>query len=291
MERYLDDALSDPILFASNIIDGDLLGHVKGIECVSNGFSQRFPFMAISFLLRCNGFNDYHKKFDNHYSAQLQAERDTLLKILEYSFSSEGSIRKKYGCMKEEPSLPKEFHIKLKNSIIKMELVLGDNDNGTESFYISDTPITMEQYCDVSNAPSDFLNYLAEYYSSRYKDCTIAPAFTVECVMKFFDSWTIPLPISLPSREQWLYLVLNSYDTVKWYDASKYIGVSDSNRIEWEVISYHSNDIYCLLGVNEDEGEIKISGNNFPKGKQRDNIAFRIVCTAENAIQFIKTYI
>lgn len=186
------------------------------------------------------------------------------------------------------PANPECFKIKLKDQKIKMILIPENKESGITSFYISETPITMEQYREVSNIPADFLDYLEQFHSGKYKDYTIAPAYTVKCMLDFFTSWEAPISVTLPSREQWLHLVQNHIDRIKWYQPSEYTGGVSWNMMEWEVVDYEACDIYCLLGVYRMDGKLLIKGNNFRAGEQRDNITFRIVCSVDDAKRYTK---
>lgn len=187
------------------------------------------------------------------------------------------------------PAIPEYFNIKLKNQEIKMILIPENKELKIASFYISETPITMEQYREVSNIPVDFIDYLERFHSGKYKDFTIAPAYTVKCMLDFFTSWKAPITITLPGRDQWLHIVQNHINQIKWYQPAEYMGDVSWNMMEWEVVDYESHDIYCLLGVSKTDGELVIKGNNFTAGEQRDNIAFRIMCSVDDAKLYIKS--
>lgn len=102
-------------------------------------------------------------------------------------------------------------------------------------------------------------------------------------MLDFFTSWKAPISVSLPEREQWLHLVQNHINRVKWYQPSEFIGGVSWNMMEWEVVNYEACNIYCLLGIARNEEELIIKGNNFPDGEQRDNITFRIACSVDDA--------
>ena len=157
-------------------------------------------------------------------------------------------------------------------------------DGKIPGFYVSETPVTMQQYKAMGpkNDP-DWASWI-EYYESignrEYEDFTVASALTVENVIDFINNIRQPVFYCLPSREQWLHLAENYYERVKWCFESRYCGICDYDAICWEMTRDNSFGIYCLLGFDRDlEGNRIIKGNNFAMSRKRDNIAFRLVCS------------
>ncbi len=158
-------------------------------------------------------------------------------------------------------------------------------------FYISEIPITIQQYKGLLKNKDiegqDWIDYYEEMYARKYEDFTIASAVTVEHMLLFLNGIIHSISYKLPTREQWLYLVDNYYERVKWCVDYNFLGVS-YKAIAWEMTSTNSYDIYCLLGVEYNkERERIIKGNNFRKSQQRDNIAFRLVCSELDIITYI----
>lgn len=151
-------------------------------------------------------------------------------------------------------------------------------------FYVSEIPVTMQQYkaLGLKNDPEwdSWIDFYEKLGKREYEDFTIASALTVENVVDFINSIRQPVFYCLPSREQWLHLAENHYNRVKWCFDSKYSGICDYKAICWEMTRDNSFGIYCLLGFDRDKnGNRIIKGNNFAMSQERDNIAFRLVCS------------
>lgn len=173
-----------------------------------------------------------------------------------------------------------KVNINIGNCTLTMVYIPEDGD--LPGFYVSETPVTIQQYKALY--PKDdpdfesWLEYYEEYGTREYDGFTVVTAFTVECVLDFVNKIRQPVFYCLPSREQWLHLVKNHYNKVKWCDDSRFLG-TEYMAIAWEMMRDNSYDIYCLLGVVNENGKRIIKGNNFPKSQERDNIAFRLICS------------
>lgn len=169
--------------------------------------------------------------------------------------------------------------------ILTMVYIPGTGD--LPGFYVSETPITIQQYKalypkDVSFVPGSDLHrwfyFLDKYGAREYEEFTVvAPSF-VDVVLDFVNKIRQPITYCLPTREQWLHLAENYYERVKWCIDSKFLGF-EYKAVAWEMMQDNSYDIYCLLGVVYENGKRVIKGNNFRKKQERDNIAFRLVCS------------
>lgn len=151
-------------------------------------------------------------------------------------------------------------------------------------FYVSETPVTMQQYKALGpkNNPDwvSWVDFYEKIGTSEYEGYTFASAFTVENVLDFLNNIRQPVFYCLPSREQWLHLAENYYDRVKWCIDINYCGIGSYKEICWEMTRDNSYSIYCLLGFDHDnKGNRIIKGNNFVMSQNRDNIAFRLVCS------------
>lgn len=175
-----------------------------------------------------------------------------------------------------------KVNINLGDCVLTMVHIPGAGD--LPGFYVSETPITMQQYKALSPKDDAEWNSWVEYYEEsgvrEYEEFNIATAFTVEHMIDFLNKIRQPIFYCLPSREQWLHLAENHYNNVKWCVDSKYCGACSFEAIDWEMMRDNSYNIYCLLGIEYDKnGNRVIKGNNFVKSKRRDNIAFRLVCS------------
>lgn len=182
----------------------------------------------------------------------------------------------------------------VEDCILTMVHIPGTGD--LPGFYVSETPVTMQQYkalCPkgVSFAPGVDLNKWLEYYEKfgkrEYEEFTLAAALSVKNVLDFVNKIRQPIIYSLPTRKQWLHLAENYYERVKWCIDSKFLG-AEYKAIAWEMMQDNSYDIYCLLGVVYENGKRVIKGNNFRKEQERDNIAFRLVCSESELISYCK---
>lgn len=173
-----------------------------------------------------------------------------------------------------------KVNINLGNCTLTMVHIPGTGD--LPGFYVSETPVTIQQYKALF--PKDdpdydsWIEYYEKYETREYVEFTVASAYTVQHVINFMNDIKQPIFYCLPSREQWLHLVENHYKNVKWCSDCKFLG-TEYKAIAWEMMRDNSYDIYCLLGVVNENGKRIIKGNNFTKSQERDNIAFRLVCS------------
>lgn len=188
----------------------------------------------------------------------------------------------KYLNVNTKPHFMEHININLGNCTMTMVHIPGNGE--LSGFYVSETPITIQQYKSLYPKNEPDIDSWFEYYerqgSREYDGFTVATAFTVENVLDFLNKIRQPVFYCLPSREQWLHLVNNHYDKIKWCVDEKFCGTSEYKAIAWEMMRDNSFGIYCLLGIEYNEiGERVILGNNFRKSQERDNIAFRLVCS------------
>lgn len=79
-------------------------------------------------------------------------------------------------------------------------------------FYISETPITIQQYkalYSISPGEDNFykwLEYYEKYGTREYEEFTVAVALSVILVLDFVNKIRQPITYCLPTREQWLHL-------------------------------------------------------------------------------------
>lgn len=175
----------------------------------------------------------------------------------------------------------KKVDIDLGNCTLSMVHIPGDGN--IEGFYVSELPITIEQYKALYTKDTHdshaWIKYYEKYGAREYEGFTLASAYKVGHVIDFMNNIKQPIFYRLPYRKQWLHLVKNYYERVKWCTDSKFLGIGHK-AIAWEMMRDNSYDIYCLLGVvYNTQGERMIKGNNFRSGQERDNIAFRLVCS------------
>lgn len=173
-----------------------------------------------------------------------------------------------------------KVNINLGNCILTMVHIPGNGD--LPGFYLSETPVTIQQYKALFPKDDPDLESWIEYYEKfetrEYVGFTVASAYTVQHVINFMNNIKQPIFYCLPSREQWLHLAEHHYERVKWCSDCEFLG-TEYKAIAWEMMRDNSYDIYCLLGVVYEDGKRIIKGNNFPKNEERDNIAFRLVCS------------
>jgi len=161
--------------------------------------------------------------------------------------------------------------------ILTMVHIPGTGD--LPGFYVSETPITIQQYKALATGDdlNEWLDYYEEFGTREYEEFTVAAAMSVDFVLDFVNGIKQPI-CHLPTREQWLHLAEKYYERVKWCIDGKFLG-TEYKAIAWEMMQDNSYDIYCLLGVVYENGKRVIKGNNFSKEQERDNIAFRLVCS------------
>ena len=171
-------------------------------------------------------------------------------------------------------------NLKVGETKISMVHIPGGKDCG--GFYISETPVTVEQFRSLSSKDKEteeWIEYLEEFHKSEYKDFSIMTAYTVQNVLHFFNGIKHRIFFCLPSKEQWLHLFNTHFDQVTWCKECEYRGWKKKS-IDWEMTRDNRYNIYCLLGYDYDEqGKRFITGNNFVKSQERDNIGFRLVCS------------
>ena len=167
--------------------------------------------------------------------------------------------------------------IKLNSSQLTMVHIPGNPASDLSGFYISNTPVTIDQFEALTPAlEKDWVEFLRKCYTCDYNGCLIVSALSVNNVLSFFKEIEL---YHLPSREQWIHLFMNYRKRVCWCHNTPQ---QDSyNKINWEMTNTNKYEIYCLLSSEYDKinKTMKIIGGNFPDGIEMANVAFRLVCT------------
>lgn len=182
-----------------------------------------------------------------------------------------------------------KINIDLGDCTLTMVRIPGKED--LPDFYVSDTPVTIEQYkamCQKNDPDYEsWIEYYQQYETREYVGFTVASAITAHHVINFMNNIHQPIFYCLPSRQQWLHLIENHYDKIKWCNDNEFLG-TEYKAIAWEMMRDNYYDIYCLLGVVNENGKRIIKGNNFHINEERDNIAFRMVCSEFSINSYLK---
>lgn len=181
---------------------------------------------------------------------------------------------------------PRKVNLELGECSIAMIHIPGDKTSNMSDFYISETPVTIEQYkALMPDSEKDLVDYLESCYTCKYNSFSIVSAYTVQNVMHFLDNITA-ISFALPSREQWLHLVKNHYKRVKWCDPNDCVDY-DYHRIDWELTGTNRFDLYCLLGIEyEENGTKSIKGHCIPSSQEKGNLGYRLICSESNIKRF-----
>ncbi len=181
------------------------------------------------------------------------------------------------------------FSIKLLETEIKMIRIPGDLDKGIEPFYISETPITMDQMRDVI---LDFSPWFS------LKNSLIQ-------IIKFFSKWNSnQLSISLPSIFQMRHIANNHHNLIKWTRISNK-GLAQLESVNWEKAKIILNSgvfILCyplvcytlpklgfiLYSINKVNNGINIVPEREDSSIVAHMAYFHIVCSEKSANDFIK---
>lgn len=179
---------------------------------------------------------------------------------------------------------PIKINLELGECSIAMIHIPGDKTSNMSDFYISETPVTIEQYkALMPDSEKDLVDYLERCYTCKYNNFSIVSSFTVQNTIQFLDNITA-ISFVLPSREQWLHLFKNHYKRVKWCDPNDCV---DYHRIDWELTGTNRFDLYCLLGIEyEENGTKSIKGHCIPNSLRKANIGYRLVCSESDIERF-----